>query len=251
MTKVALITGASSGIGHEMALQLADQGYLIAAMARRKDRLMKLSELIEKKGGQCLALACDVSSWEQVQACVGQVEDEFGPIQLLVANAGMGDHLALKDFCAVRARAVYEVNILGLMQSIAAVLPYMMQRKSGQIVGISSQASLMSFPSTYVYCASKAAVSAHLEGLRVEAAPYGIKVTNILPGFIRTDMTARNNFSMPFIMDLTPAVKRMIAAIHAQKSIYIFPKRLYFLLKLVSLLPKFLLDRAMRKSLQP
>ena len=237
MKKVAIITGASSGIGEELSVQLSKDGYSVAVLARRAELLEKLVTRIEKSGGQALAIPCDVTIFEDMKKAVSLVEDKLGSIDLFVANAGIGRDQRLDRFDATKAKQVYDVNVVGAMQSIAAVLPTMIARKKGHIVGIASMAAFTSFPRTYVYCASKHALVAHLDGLGLEAYKYNIDVTTICPGFIRTPLTSKNKFPMPFLMDADVAVRRMVQGIRKRKRRVIFPRRLYWCVKFLNALP--------------
>ncbi|SMF05396.1 SDR family NAD(P)-dependent oxidoreductase [Pseudobacteriovorax antillogorgiicola] len=245
MTKVAFITGASTGIGHELCLQLADRGYDIGMVARREDLLKELAAKVEAKGRRAVACPCDVVNRDQVQDAVRQVSRELGQIDLLVANAGIGVDQPIQSFDPELAKKIYEVNVIGLMETIAAVLPDMVARRQGHIVGVASLASYISFPKTYVYCASKHAVRAHLDGLRLEAHSFGIKVTTICPGFIKTPLTAKNKFKMPFLMEVDDAVRLMIDGIESGKKVINFPRRLYYLIRIANLLPEALKRRVL------
>lgn len=237
MRKVAIVTGASSGIGRQLCLELAKEGYDLGLLARSQAALETLAAEIRQLGQTAVVCPCDVSQKQSVFQAVERVHQEFGGVDLLVANAGIGRDQSLKTFDAGQARKIYEVNVIGLMQSIAAVLPQMIQQGRGHIVGISSIAAFISFPKTYVYCASKAAVNAHLEGLRIEAKGYGIDVTTVCPGFIKTPLTAKNKFKMPFLMDVEKAAKIISKGIRKKKSMLIFPKALYLLMLLGRYLP--------------
>ncbi len=237
MQKIALITGASTGLGHELAKQLAQSGYDLALVARRRELLEELKGELDKTGRRILVLVADVSRWEQIREAVERSEKELGPIDLLVANAGVSYDAPLHRFNVADARLVYEVNVIGLMQTVAAALPFMMERKRGHIVGVSSLASYISVPRSTVYCSSKAAVSSYLEGLRIELMPMNIKVTTVCPGFVRTPMTQRNKFKMPFLIDAPEAVRIMLSGISRGKAMIHFPSALYFIIRLIRLIP--------------
>ena len=240
MGKVAFVTGASTGIGREICLQLADEGYDIGLMARSKDVLEEVGKIIRGKGRKAVPVAGDVVDDEFLKSSVKKVEEVLGPIDLLVANAGIGEDQPIQRFKSDRARRIYEVNVIGFMQSVAAVLPQMVNRREGHIVGIASLASYISFPKTYVYCASKFAVRAHLEGLALEAADYNIAVTTVCPGFVRTPLTDKNKFKMPMLMEPEEAVRIIIKGIKKKKKVVNFPTTLYFLIRFANILPRFL-----------
>ncbi|MFW7378616.1 MAG: SDR family NAD(P)-dependent oxidoreductase [Oligoflexus sp.] len=236
--QVALITGASSGIGRELARQLGQEGYALALVARRAELLQSLEDELKQLGIPALSLVADVCDFKALEIAVKACEEKLGAIDLLVANAGISGNLPAKSFKPEKARQIYEVNVIGLMQSIAAVLPSMMARRQGHIVGISSLAGYTSFPGNYVYSASKAAVTTHLEGLRLELRNYGIHVTTICPGFIKTDMLRGMPSRLPFLMDCEPAVRIMLKAIRKKKDRLNFPLPLYLAIRLLNILPQ-------------
>lgn len=238
MQKIAFITGASTGLGHELARQLAEAGYDLALVARRRALLDEMKKELAPSGRRILVIDADVVNWEAIKNAVLRTEKELGPIDLLVANAGVSLDAPLKRFDVAIARQVYEVNVIGLMQTVAAVLPFMMERKRGHIVGVSSLASYIAVPRSTVYCSSKAAVSSYLEGLRIELMPLGIPVTTVCPGFVRTPMTQKNKFKMPFLLDAPDAVRIMVKGIAARKAMVHFPKPLYLIILLLRCIPK-------------
>ncbi|WP_176736687.1 SDR family NAD(P)-dependent oxidoreductase [Oligoflexus tunisiensis] len=238
MSKIAFVTGASTGLGHELARQLVQAGYDVALVARRFALLEALKKELDPLGRRVLVIAADVSRWEDIKGAVDRTEKELGPIDLLIANAGVSLDAPLKRFNVAEARLVYEVNVIGLMQTVAAVLPYFMERKRGHIVGVSSLAAYLSFPRSTVYCSSKAAVSSYLEGLRIELMPLKIPVTTICPGFVRTPMTQKNKFKMPFLLDAPDAVRIMMRGIEARKATVHFPSSLAVIVQLLRLVPK-------------
>jgi short-subunit dehydrogenase len=237
LSKIAFVTGASTGLGHELAKQLVAAGYDVALVARRLPLLQELKKELDPSGRRVLVLAADVSRWDEIKAAVDRTEKELGPIDLLIANAGVSLDAPLKRFDVAEARKVYEVNVIGLMQTVAAVLPYFLERKRGHIVGVSSLAAYVSFPRSTVYCSSKAAVSSYLEGLRIELMPQKIPVTTICPGFVRTPMTQKNKFKMPFLLDAPEAVRIMMRGIEARKAVVHFPASLGYIVRGLSLLP--------------
>lgn len=248
--RTALITGASTGLGSELAKQLAAKGYRLALVARRLSLLEDLARELAGPGREIFVYQADVVKWEEIKQVIAQAEKDLGPIDLLIANAGVAIDSPVRDFDVQKAREVYEVNVIGLMQTIAAALPAMIERRRGHIVGVSSLASYFSIPRTYAYCASKAAASAHLDGLRLELYPFGIKVSKVCPGFIRTPMTAKNRFKMPMLMDPEEAVRTMIAGIEKGEEVINFPKVLYAGIRVLNLIPR-VVQRKLLMGLKP
>jgi short-subunit dehydrogenase len=243
---VAAITGASSGVGRALALELARRGFAVGLLARKEDLLQKLADEIRQAGGRCCISPCDVTQREMVQAAVAKVVTELGPVQLLVANAGIGLPVPATAFDAGKVEKVYRVNVLGAIYAVEAVLPAMLERRRGRIAAVSSLAGYRGFPQAAAYCATKAALRVHFEGLRAELAPCGITVTVVNPGFIRSPMTAPNRFRMPFLMEPDAAAKRIARAILKGRRVYSFPWPMALLVGVLRLVPPALFDRLMR-----
>jgi short-subunit dehydrogenase len=236
-SKAVYITGASSGLGRELALQLGAQGAKLALFARRTELLDSLVGELSARGVKARAYALDVADRDAVQARFNEAESDVGPCDVLIANAGIGLPTSARKLDARKVMQVWDVNVKGAFYCIEAVLPAMLARKSGQLVGVSSIAAYGSFPGSWAYCSSKSALSALLEGLRRELLTAGIAVTTLCPGFIKTEMTKDNKFKMPFMLDCDVAVRRMIRAIEHKKKVYAFPKRTYALVRMTRFLP--------------
>ena len=188
--KVAIITGASSGIGEATARKLAEAGAKVVLAARRADRLEDLQRDIEQSGGQALVVATDVTDRDQVKQLVQQARDTFGPIDILVNNAGLMPLSYMKNLHVDEWLKMVDVNINGVLLCLAEVLPDMTERKSGHIINVSSTAGREVMMGSAVYSATKFAVRALSDGLRQELAPkFGIRVTCIEPGAVETELT--------------------------------------------------------------
>lgn len=188
--RVALVTGASSGIGEVTALALAEQGIRVAIAARRKDRLENLVKRISQVGGQALALAADVTDEQQVQEMVRRTQEEWGRIDILVNNAGL---MLLGPIAGANTedwRRMVSTNLLGLLYATHAVLPLMQAQRSGHIVNISSVAGRVARAGSGVYNATKWGVGAFSEALRQECVQDHIRVTVIEPGAVATDLAS-------------------------------------------------------------
>src|SRR5262245_59374655 len=202
-----MITGASSGIGLELARSLAREGTKVALVARRKPLLDSLASEIASSGGTALSIPCDVRERMPMHAAVAEASRELGPIDLLIVNAAVGHVIPADEFDAALFEDTIRTNLLGPVYAAEAVLPSMLSRRSGHIVGISSLAAYLGFPLTHAYSASKSGLNAFLEGLRAEIADRGIHVTTVCPGFVRTPMTARNTGAMPFLLEPDEAAR--------------------------------------------
>ena len=234
-----LITGASSGLGAELARQYAVQDNELILLARREDKLYRLrSELFEKCKSVDIVVA-DVTAFKELQEKIKSI----GSVDMVILNAGVslghsGDIPTIDEF-----KNLYDVNVLSNHAILEILLPRFKEQQSGKIVFISSLASLFTMPSSKVYSSSKRALNAYAEGIRYKYKKDGIKVINILPGFIKSELTDKNEFNMPFLLETDEGVKRIIKAIKKEKRVYAFPFRFYLIIKLLSLFPYFLREK--------
>ncbi len=188
--KVVLITGASSGIGKATASKLASHGAKVVLMARSEDELRELKASIEHDGGQAMAIGGDVTKMSDFEKVVTKIMDSYGTLDVLVNNAGLMPLSFVEKLKTDEWEKMVDVNIKGVLNGVAAVLPSLKENKGGHIINISSMAAHRYFPGGAVYCATKAAVKMFSEGLRQELAPkYGINVTSIEPGAVATNLT--------------------------------------------------------------
>ena len=188
--KVALITGATRGIGKQIALELASQGYNIALNYRKQnEELEALKKEIESKNVKCLAVYGDVSNYEDVEKFVKEIINEFGKIDVLVNNAGITKDMLLMRMKKEDFESVIDVNLIGTFNVTKNVIPYMMKARNGKIVNISSVVGISGNAGQTNYSASKAGIIGFTKSLAKEVASRNINVNAIAPGFIKTDMT--------------------------------------------------------------
>lgn len=187
--KVVIITGASSGLGEATARRLSERGAKLVLAARREERLVKLTEELRANGGEAIWQTTDVTDRKQVEALAKTAKDTFGRIDVLVNNAGLMPLAPLDALKVDEWDQMVDVNIKGVMYGIAAVLPIMREQHSGHVINLSSVAGHKLFPGAAVYCATKYAVRALSEGLRMEAGDE-IRSTNISPGAVATELTS-------------------------------------------------------------
>jgi short-subunit dehydrogenase len=245
--QAAVITGASSGIGRELAKILAGQGCKVGLIARRKENLDGLAEQIRQAGGFAAIAPADVGDRAQVLAAVADLRHHLGPIDLLIANAGVGVPTLLQPFNIVDVERMIRVNLLGTIYAIEAVLPEMLERRHGHLAAVSSLSAYKGFPGESGYCASKAAVNSYMEGLRIHLRDKGIAVTTICPGFVRTPMTEINKFHMPWLLEADEAARRIVRALARRRKVYNFPWQTACLMKLTRWLPDWVLARTMQE----
>jgi len=234
-----LITGASSGLGAEFARQYATQENELILLARREEKLLKLQQELQNRCKKITLIVVDVRDFKLLQEKI----DALGSVDMVILNAGIslghsGGTPSVEDF-----KNLYDVNVIANHAILEVLLPKLREQRGGKIVFISSLASLFSMPTSKAYSSSKRALNAYAEGVRHKYAPYGIKVITILPGFIKSEMTDKNDFTMPFLLTTQEGVKRMKKAIERSREFYAFPLRFYLIIRFFTLLPSALSQR--------
>jgi short-subunit dehydrogenase len=235
---IALITGAASGIGHALAKSLAQRGWSIAALDLNEPGLVALATELTAQQKRCAWAVADVTRADELHAKVRELEAALGPIDMLIASAGIGIETSGLDLRAADVARVIDVNLIGVTNSIAAVLPGMIARRRGHLVALSSVASFRGLPRLLAYSASKAGLNTFMDGLRVELRSTGVHVTTICPGWIRTPMTAALHGKLPNMLELDNAVERMVRAIERKRPFYAFPRALAWQLRILNCLPR-------------
>jgi short-subunit dehydrogenase len=233
--KTALITGASSGLGRGLAAYFAKKGLTVYAAARRADRLESLAV---EAGNNIKPLQLDVADADATHARITALDTECGGLDLVIANAGVSGPTQGKRMNWATAKQIIDVNIAGAAATLCAPLPGMVSRGKGHLVAISSLASYVQVPKYSMYGASKAFLSSFAEGLRLDVEQLGITVTTIEPGFVKSEMTDKNSFKMPFILETADAVERMAKAILANERQLTFPWQLSALVQSAAAMPK-------------
>ncbi len=243
--QVAVVTGASSGIGWALAKTLAAHGARVGLVARRREALERLATEIGQSGGTAAVASADVGDRQAVVDAIHELAARLGPIDLLLANAGVGAPTLLEPFNVAEIDTMFRVNTLGVVYAIEAVLPEMLRRGRGHLAAVSSLAAYMALPGESAYCASKAAVNTFLNGLRIQLRGRGIAVTTICPGFVRTPMTSVNEFHMPFLLEADEAARRIVQALRRRVKVYNFPWQMALVTRLTRWLPDWVLARTM------
>lgn len=241
--KNAFITGASSGIGFELARELARRGYRVALSGRRAELLEENVARIRNEGGEALAVPADVIDGEAVKGAVGSAVETWGAVDLAIANAGVGIPTRATKFRIADAEMTMRVNFFGMLYLFDAVIPSMIERRSGHFAGIASLAGLRGLPNSSMYSASKAAMQSFLEASRIELAPTGVGVTIVNPGFVETPMTEKNKFSMPFLQKVDRAARIIADGLERRKREIEFPLPLALAVRAGRLLPNAIYDR--------
>ena len=221
-----MITGASSGIGRGVALEVAARGAHLGLLARREELLNELVAESTKHNVRAVAASADVRDAKAVSAAADLFRKELGPIDILIANAGVGTADHALQLAPEHAAEVIGINVLGAVNSVAAVAPEMVERGQGRLVAISSLAAYRGLPKSAAYCASKAALTAYFESVRIDLRKTGVGVTIIYPGVVKTGITQGRVKKMPYLMELDYAVKKIVSAIEKEKKTYAFPWQL-------------------------
>lgn len=242
--KKVFLTGASSGIGEGLALTLAKKGAVLGLVARRREMLADLAHRCEAAGGKARIFPCDVTDAKDLSAAAEEFRKEFGHIDIMIANAGVGGNdEATRSYDPVAVKKLIDINLLGAVNAVHAVVPDMLERGSGHLVAISSLAGFRGLPRSAAYSASKAAMTAFFESVRLDMKGRGVDVTIIQPGFIRTPLTEGRTNNMPFLMELDDAIPHFIRAIERKKSFAAFPWQLATVVRAGKFMPARLYDR--------
>lgn len=252
------ITGASSGIGEALALEYAkrhsNNNTIIGIAARRSEHLQNLQSTLQSRYNiQCAIYPLDVRDSHAMANAAADFIQHYGAPNVLVACAGVSCGTLTEHAEDVAAfKAVMDINVLGLVHTfqpfIASMRAAAKQGENAQLVGIASVAGIRGLPGAGAYSASKAAAISYLESLRVEMAADNIAVTTIAPGYIRTPMTAINQYKMPFLMDADVAATKFINAIEHKRRFVVIPWQMGWVARLMRFIPPFLWDFAMKKA---
>lgn len=233
--RIAWVTGASSGIGRALALRMAADGWVVAASARGADALAELAD--EARGGQIRPVPLDVTDHGACRAAVDLIEREVGPIDTAVLAAGTHTPVSAAAFDVTAIRNLVEINLMGVVHAVDAVLPPMRARRSGRLAIVSSVAGYRGLPTSAGYGATKAALINFAEALKFDLDHLGITTQIVCPGFVRTPLTDRNPFAMPFLMEADAAAERLYRGLQGTGFEIVFPRRFALILKLIGLLP--------------
>ena len=240
------ITGASSGIGQALAEHYAKEGAIIGLAARRQDLLNTLQDSLTT---ETMTYALDVRDAEALAGAANDFISRFGAPDIVIANAGVSAGTLTENRDDIKTfKGVIDINLLGMVHTFQPFIESMKQAGKGSLVGIASVAGIRGLPGAGAYSASKAAVIAYLESLRVELSINGIHVTTIAPGYIKTPMTDINEYTMPFLMAPEVAAKKFAQAIAKKKRFIVIPWQMGWLARLMRFLPPWLWDTMMKHA---
>lgn len=246
-TRTAWITGASSGIGRALALRLARDGYRVAASARSVDELQALAR---ESGGSIHAFPLDVTDRDAVHRVMSEIETALGPIDMAVFSAGTYARESISNFNADQLRQMVELNLMGTAYCLETIMPIMVARGKGRIGLLGSVSGYTGLPGGGVYGATKSALITLAEALHPGLAKKGVALSIINPGFVKTPLTDKNDFPMPFIVTSEEAADHIAKGMEAGKFEIAFSWKMVLLLKTLRLLPYSLYFKLTEKMLR-
>jgi short-subunit dehydrogenase len=244
-----MITGAANGIGRATALELARTGVRVSLIDIDSSGLQAVEKELRAIGATCATAVADVSQRRPLRQAVKQIEETLGPVDVLLACAGFGTLTLVPDLALDTLRRTFEVNLFGVAESIEAVLPTMLSRGRGHLVGVASLAGYRGFPWMISYSASKAALIAYLEALRPGLARRGITVTTVCPGFVRTAMSTHVPYKRKVkMLEPEEAARHLVRAVLRRPRNCVFPWSLRMGLMILRFMPDRLFDWCMRRA---
>lgn len=243
--RIAWVTGAGTGIGRALAKRLAEQGWIVAASARTA---RDLDSLAAEVPGRITSFQLDVTDEKAAAETGALIESSLGPIDLAVLNAGSYFPTTAKDFSVGNFRRTVDVNLMGVVNCMGPVVPSMVARRSGHIALMASLTGFVGLPTAASYGATKAALNSMAEAFKPDFDQYGVTITVINPGFVKTPATDKNSFSMPFLIDADEAVDKIMRGLETKRFAINFPWQMAASIKLLASLPhalKFAITRRM------
>ena len=243
-----LITGASSGLGQALAFSYAREGRFLFLTGRHIKRLEETAAICQTKGAVVNFKSIEITNANEMYKWINEIGSTM-TIDLVIANAGISLGPTISDVVEAdeQIKNIFDTNVNGTLNTVLPALKHMSKNGKGQIALMSSMAGFRGLPGAAAYCSTKAAIRVFGEGLKISAADSGIDISVICPGYVETSMTAKNDFYMPFIMTPESAANRIRKGLNRKKSRIAFPKRMYFLLWVIQLLPIFLVDLVISK----
>lgn len=242
---LVFITGASSGIGKALAYEFSSRGSHVFCCARNQSSLEQICRDINTNGGHADFAYCDVTDQSSIDQAVAICISKYGMPDTVVLNAGISGSESILNFSHNEFSNIYNVNLFGVTRCFQTFIP-IMKDKGGKIAVVSSMSDIRGFAGSAAYSSSKSALSKFLESAKNELSQSGIDVITIRPGFVHSEMTAKNNFKMPFIMHSDKAARIIVSKIEKNYKTINFPFITYFLTQIIKLMPDFLFDYLMK-----
>ncbi len=235
--KVIWITGASTGIGKDLAIKFSKKNWNVAVSARRENLLLDLCKTNENIS----SFPLDVTNSEDCKEVANKIINHFSSIDICVFCTGMHDPSSEKKFNLSKIREIMEVNFFGVMNSVNSIYEHFSEKQNGKISIVSSVAGYRGLPAAGGYCASKSALTSFTESLYFDMKRKGVHVNLVSPGFIKTPMTDKNNFPMPFIKSSSFAAEKIYEGLIKKNNFEIhFPKIFTYMMKIIQILPNWL-----------
>ena len=247
MFRKVIITGASRGIGKALALEMASRGSHVFLIARDEQALKSLCEEIRSKRCKADYFAADVTDYNSCEQSIKAALQKIGGIDLALLNAGVSGSEKIEEMDAKEFKRIYDVNLFGMTNYLEFIVPLMKAQGCGTIAGVGSLADTRGFPGSAAYCSSKIAVNHLLESARIELAKFNVRVVTIKPGFVETDMTAKNKFKMPFIINSKKAAKIIADSLDTNRKIIAFPWQICWATAIAKIVPNFIFEFFLRK----
>ncbi len=244
---VAWITGASQGIGEAVCLRLAKDGWTVIASARSQDKLADLAARAQALPGRIVAWPLDVTDAEAIAGAVPAIIAEHGPIALAILNAGTYLVDNAETLCDDTLRPTLDLNLVSVARCVSALLAPMREAGKGHVQVVASVSGYRGLPNAVSYGASKAALINMAESLKLDFDRFGLTLQLVNPGFVKTPLTDKNEFPMPFLISAETAAERMVGAIRSRRFEVTFPRRFTFILKILRCLPYALYFPLVRK----
>lgn len=243
--KCVWITGASSGIGLALAERMMRDGWIVAGSARSE---AELRELAGKHQGRFFAYPLDVTDEEAAVDAVARIREERGGLDMAVLAAGTHKPVEIEDFCTKTFRDLIDINLMGVVNCLAAVTPGFVSARSGHVAVVSSVAGYGGLPTASAYGATKAALINMTEALKPDFDRYGLKLQLVCPGFVRTPLTDKNPFPMPFLMEPEDAAEAFYRGLQSDRFEISFPRTFAFILRCLNVLPYSLYFRLVKRG---
>ena len=245
--KVIWITGASSGIGKSLAIKFANEGWQVAASARRENLLKELSNT----NSNIHSFPLDVTDSEKCKDVSTEIINKLENIEICIFCTGIHDPKSEKNLDLEKVRKIMEVNFFGTVNSINSVYDYFKKKRSGHISMVSSVAGYRGLPAGGAYCASKSALTTFAESLYFDLKRSNVRVSVVSPGFIKTPMTDQNDFPMPMIKSPEFAADEMFKGLTQSNAFEIhFPKQFTFIMKILKIMPNWLYLKLIKKGMK-
>ncbi len=235
--KTILITGASTGIGRAIGEKLLNVNCKLVLVARRDERIREWVDNSQNPKAEVLILKNDVTDKISVVETYQKIIEKFGNVDIAILNSGVGESITPQNFNSEAAEKIINTNFLGVVYWIEQILSDMMKREEGIIAPVSSLADNRGYSGSGFYSASKSALSIFAEGLSIDLKKHGIKVITIKPGFVKTPMTDKNKFKMPFMISAEKSADYIVSGIEKEKAIIQFPFPTVLGAKIIGLLP--------------